>query len=184
MTALLVIGLVGTLLLVLSLVLGDVLDGLLDGAFDALPGDTFSTAVIGGFTAAFGFGGAAAESLGAPTLVSLGAGGAAGIAVGWFAARLTRLVRDGGSDATLESGDVLGRDGVVVSEVPAEGFGTVRVLVGGHVVRLNARAEGVLPAGTAVHVTAVLSPTAVVVAPSDPLSLPATPAADPDPPPY
>jgi hypothetical protein len=38
-------------------------------------------------------------------------------------------------------------------------------LLGGHVVRLNARAEQPVPAGTGIHVTAVLSPTAVSVAP-------------------
>lgn len=165
MTALVVVGAVGLLLLLVSLVLGDLFDGVLGGALDALAGDTFSTAVLGGFVSAFGFGGAAAQALGAPWVLTLAVGLGAGVAVGWFAAWLTRLVRDGGSDATLQSDDVLGREGQVVSAVPGDGFGTVRVLVGGHVVRLNARAPVPLEAGTPVHVTEVLSPTAVVVAP-------------------
>ena len=160
-TALLVVGVVGLLVLLVSLVLGD----LLDGALDVLAGDAFSTAALGGFVAALGFGGALAESEGAPLPVSLLVGAVAGVAVAWIATWLTRLVRDGGSDATLESDDLLGREGQVVSAVPIDGYGSVRVLVGGHVVRLNARADEALETGTAVHVTSVLSPTAVTVAP-------------------
>ncbi|WP_051707232.1 NfeD family protein [Nocardioides aequoreus] len=168
MTALLVVGVVGLVVLAVSLLLGDVLDGLLD----ALAGDTFSTAVLGGFVSAFGFGGAAADAAGAPWPLTLGVGVVAGVAVGWFAAWLTRLVRDGGSDATPEADDLLGREGQVVSAIPADGYGTVRVLLGGHVVRVNARADGPLEAGTAVHVTSILSPTAVTVSPHDPLAAP------------
>lgn len=161
MTTFLLIGLAGLVLLGVSLVLGDLFDGLLD----ALAGDVFSSAVLGGFTSAFGFGAAIAASTGAPLVVSLPVGAVAGVALGWFAAWLTRLVRDGGSDGTPEADDVLGREGTVVSEIPAEGFGTVRVQVGGHVVRLNARADQGVGPGTLVHVTGVLSPTAVTVAP-------------------
>jgi hypothetical protein len=89
----------------------------------------------------------------------------AGVVVGWFAAWLTRLLRDGSSDATPVPEDTLGREDTVLTDIPADGFGTVRVLLGGHVVRLNARAEQPVPAGTGIHVTAVLSPTAVSVAP-------------------
>lgn len=49
--------------------------------------------------------------------------------------------------------------------VPPDGFGVVSILVGGHILRLNARAEQSLTTGTEVHVTSVLSPTAVTVAP-------------------
>ena len=44
-------------------------------------------------------------------------------------------------------------------------LGVVRVLVGGHPLRLNARADRALETGIQVHVTGVLSPTAVTVAP-------------------
>ena len=155
------IGLAGLVLLGVSLLLGD----LFDGFFDALAGDVFSSAVLGGFTSAFGFGAAIADSSGAPLAVSLPVGAVAGVAFGWFAAWLTRLVRDGGSDGTPGADDLLGREGTVVSAIPVDGFGTVRVQVGGHVVRLNARSDQGAEAGTVVHVTGVLSPTAVTVAP-------------------
>lgn len=160
-TTFLVIGLVGLAVLAISLVVGD----LFDGALDALAGDVFSSAVLGAFVAATGFGGAAAQGMGAPAAVSVPVGVATGLAFGWFAWWLTRLIRDGGSDATLTIDDALGRDGKVVTPIPDEGFGVVNILVGGHTMRLNARAEQPIEPGTQVHVTSVLSPTAVTVAP-------------------
>lgn len=157
----LVIGLIGLVVLGISLVAGDVLDG----ALDALAGDVFSSAVLGAFVAATGFGAAAAEAAGAPGLLALPLGLVAGVVFGWFAVWLTRLVKDGGSDATLTTDDTIGRDGKVVTSIPAEGFGVVQILVGGHTMRLNARADLPLEPGTEVHVTSVLSPTAVTVAP-------------------
>ena len=162
----LVLGFVGLALLLVSLVVGDVLDGVLDGLLDALSGDVFSTAVIGSFVSAFGFGGAIATGLGLPGLLAVPVGLVSGLGFGWIAVWFTRLVKDGGSDATPTSDDLVGRDGAVISAIPADGFGTVRVLLGGHVVRVNARAEAALPAGTEVHVTSILSPTAVTVAPT------------------
>ncbi len=157
----LVIGFIGLVVLGISLVAGD----LFDGALDALAGDAFSSAVLGAFVAATGFGGAAAEAIGAPAVVAIPAGVAAGVVFAWFAWWLTRLIKDGGSDATLTIDDALGRDGRVVTEIPADGFGVVSVLIGGHTLRLNARAEEPLGPGTDVHVTSVLSPTAVTVTP-------------------
>lgn len=165
MTTFLAIGLVGLVLLALSFVLGDLLDGVLDGVFDAFAGDVFSTAVIGGFVSAFGFGGALAQGAGAPALVAVPVGVAAGVAFGWLASWLTGLVKGGGSDGTPSPEDALGRDATVVTGIPADGFGVVRVLVGGHVLRLNAKADLPLEAGADVHVTSVLSPTAVTVSP-------------------
>lgn len=160
MTTFLVIGLLGLALLVVSLVVGD----LFDGALDALAGDAFSSAVIGAFVSATGFGGATAEALGAPALVAWPVGLVTGVVFGGFAYWLTRLLRDddGGTPTT---DDTIGRDGTVVTGIPAEGFGVVAVVVGGHTRRLNAKAEIPLEAGTEVHVTSVLSPTAVTVAP-------------------
>ncbi len=163
-TTFFVIGVVGLVLLAVSLLIGDVLDGALD-LLDGFLGGIFSTAVIGGFTAAFGFGGAGALGAGLPMIAAIPVGLGVGVIFGWFAAWLTRLIRDGGSDATIESGDLLGHSGRVVTAIPADGLGTVRVVIGGHSVRRNARAEVPLEAGTEVHVTGVLSPTAVSVAP-------------------
>jgi membrane-bound ClpP family serine protease len=160
-TTFLIIGLVGLVVLGVSVVLGD----LLDSVFNALTGDVFSAAVLGGFVAAFGFGGALVQGLGGPTFVSVLVGIVAGVGAGAFATWLTRLVRSGGSDATLESGDALGRSGRVISDIPDGGLGTVRVVIGGHTVQLSARAERPIPTGTEIHVTEILSPTAVLVAP-------------------
>ncbi len=37
----------------------------------------------------------------------------------------------------------------MVTDIPDDGFGTVRVHLGGHTLRFNARADGALDAGTA-----------------------------------
>lgn len=172
MTPFLIIGIVGLALLAVSLLFGDVLDGVGDGLLGGLGGDLFSTAVIGAFISAFGFGAAAVDAADGPLAVAVPVGVGAGVLFAWFAARLTNLVRGGGSDATLQTDDAIGRDGTVTTEIPADGLGTVRVLVGGHVLRLNARATEQIPSGTAIHVTGVLSPTAVTVAPVWPLDPP------------
>jgi membrane protein implicated in regulation of membrane protease activity len=160
-TTFLVIGLVGLALVAISVFFGDVHSGFLE----ALESDVFSTAVLGGFVSAFGFAAALMQGIGTPTLVAVLVGAGAGVVVGWLAWWLTKLVKDGGSDATLTSDDALGRSGRVISAIPAEGFGTVRLAIGGHSVQVNARAATPIDPGTEVHVTEVLSPTAVRVAP-------------------
>jgi membrane protein implicated in regulation of membrane protease activity len=161
MTVFVVIGVCGLVLLGVSLLLGD----LLDGVGDVIPSDLFSTEVIGAFVAALGFGGAIADAAGAPSGISWLVGLVAGVGFAWFAGWLTRLIRGGGSDGTLSTDDSVGHSGRVVSAIPADGFGSVTVAVGGHTLRLNARADVPLEAGTEVHVTGVISPTAVTVAP-------------------
>jgi membrane-bound ClpP family serine protease len=161
MTTFLVIGIVGLALVGVSLVLGDIFDGV----FDVLAGDVFSSAVIGGFVSAFGFGAALMQSIGTPAVLSVPVGIAAGVVVGWLAWWLTKLVKDGGSDGTLTSDDALGRSGRVITAIPADGFGAIRLMIGGHSVQLNAKAEAAVDPGTEVHVTQILSPTAVLVAP-------------------
>lgn len=161
MTVFGVLGVLGLVLLVLSLVLGD----LFGGALDALAGDVFSSAVLGGFVAAFGFGAALSDGLGAPLWLALAVGAVVGLGFGWFASWLTRLVRGGGSDATVTTSDTVGHDAKVVTGIPEGGFGVVRVQVGGHSLQLNARSERAVEPGAEVYVTGVLSPTAVAVAP-------------------
>ncbi len=158
MTPFVIIGICGVGVLLLSLLL----DGFLD--FDGLAGDWFSTAALGGFVSALGFGGAIAQGAGAPQLVATGIGAGAGLLVGWFSAWLTRLVRSGATDETPTTRDVVGWDAQVVSAIPEGGYGAITVRRGGHTFRFNAQAERALPAGTEVHVTGVLSPTAVTVA--------------------
>lgn len=159
-TVFMVIGVAGLVLLLVSLLVGD----LFDGALDVLAGDVFSSAVIGAFVAATGFGAAAVQGA-VGTAVALPVGLVTGAAFASFAWWLTRLLRDGSSDSTPTTDDTIGRDGRVISQIPADGLGVVDILLGGHTVRLNARAEHPLEPGTAVHVTGVLSPTSVTVAP-------------------
>lgn len=160
MTTFMVIGVAGLVLLLVSLVLGDVVDG----ALDALSGGVLSGAAIGAFVAAFGFGAAAAQdNLG--TAVAVAVGLVTGSAFAWLAWWLTRVLRDGSSDSTPTTDDTVGRDGRVITEIPADGLGVVDILLGGHTVRLNARADRPIGPGTPVHVTEVLSPTSVTVAP-------------------
>lgn len=160
MTTFMVIGVAGLVLLLVSLVLGD----LFDGAFDALAGDVFSSAVVGAFVAATGFGAAAVQGA-IGTALAIPVGLVTGVAFAWFAWWLTRLLRDGSSDATPTMDDTIGREGRVITQIPADGLGVVDILVGGHTMRLNARADQAIEPGTPVHVTGVLSPTSVTVAP-------------------
>lgn len=160
MTAFLVVGAVGLVLLLVSLVVGD----LFDGALDALAGDAFSGAAIGAFISAFGFGAAAMDAVEAPLVPALAVGVAAGALFGWFATWLARTLKSGGEES-LATEDSLGREGTVVTGIPAGGYGVVRVDVGGHTLRLNARSDQELETGTVIYVTGVLSPTAVTVTP-------------------
>ena len=160
MTFFLVLGITGLALIALSLLVGD----LLDGAVPALEADWISTAVIGGFVSAFGFGAAATEGADAPLPVSLVVGAAAGVVVGWLAWRLTRLLKDAPSDGTVSIGDSVGRLGRVVTPIPAGGYGVVRVSVGGHTLTCNAVSTVPIDVGAEVTVTEALSPTAVRVA--------------------
>lgn len=161
MSAFLVLGVVGLLVLLVSLVVGDLVDGVLDG----IAGDWFSTEVVGSFVAALGFGGAIGLQAGLPTPIAVVVGLGAGVGFGSLGAWLTRLVRGGATDDTPTVDDTVGREGVVVSAIPGEGLGAVRIYLGGHTLTFNARAELELEAGTRVHVTGTLSPTAVSVAP-------------------
>lgn len=159
MTLFLILGIVGLCVVLASLVAGD----LLDGAFDALEADWISTAALGGFTSAFGFGGAIADGAGAPLPASITIGAVAGVVVAWFAWWLTRLVKDGPSDGTVSIADSVGQVARVITAIPSDGYGVVRVVVGGHALQLNASAYQAIEAGTEVNVTGVLSPTAVSV---------------------
>lgn len=159
MTLFLTLGLVGLAVIALSLLAGD----LLGGALHALEGDWISTAAIGGFVSAFGFGAAAADGAGLPTAGACAIGVAAGVLVGWFAWWLTRLVKNGPSDDTVTVADSVGRTGRVVTAIPEQGYGVVRIAVGGHTLTYNAVSAAAIEAGTEVTVTDVLSPSAVRV---------------------
>lgn len=123
---------------------------------------------IAGFVGAFGFGGAIVAALwpghGSGTvLLASAAGLVAAVPTAWAAGRLVAAAMTMPTDATPTSADLLGAMGVVVSAVPAGGYGEVRLLVAGQQVRYHARADTPLPEGTAVFVVDVPSPTSVLV---------------------
>lgn len=164
MTVFWIVGIVGTLVLVVSLVFGDLLDGVLD-VLDAANG-ILSTTVLGGFAAAFGFTGALADSLGAPTAVAALAGVAAGVVAAWFAIKLTGALQRSESGLPLTGDDLVGVDAVVITRIPANGYGEVRLAVAGNTLKLNARADLPLEPGSTVYVTESLSSSAVHVTPA------------------
>lgn len=161
MTTFVVIGIVGLLLLGLSLLLGDVVDGLVDG----FGPDWLSGTAVAAFLAAVGFGGALALQAGLGTGAASAVGVAVGLAAGLGAGLLTRSLSREVDEVTPRSDALLGATATVVSEVPADGYGTVSLVVAGHPTRLNARSSTPLPAGAQVRVHAVLSSSAVQVEP-------------------
>ena len=170
MTVFLGIGLVGIVLLTLSLVFGELFDGAL-GSFDS---DWISGAAGSAFIAAFGFGGAlVVGSLGTALAVVVGI--VTGGVFAWFAGWLVRVLRGSGTDETPGPQDAVGHEATVVTGIPTDGFGVITVRIGGHLLRFNATAEVALEAGTPAHVTGVLSPTAVSVAPVHPVDALETP---------
>lgn len=160
MSLFLIIGLIGLALLVLCLVVGDLLDGAL--GLDSVGGDFLSVAGIAGFVAAFGFGAAAVESFAGMVpaiVVGIVAGGLVGAAAAWF----TNTLKRSGSDVTVRTHELVGSTGRVLHDIPADGYGQVRLTAAGHLTLLNARANEPIASGTLVTVTEVLSATAVRV---------------------
>lgn len=168
MTALLVIGTVGLLLVLVTLLFGDVLDGVLDWIDLDAGGGLFSVPVIGGFLAALGFGGALAmTTFGVGLGAALALGLLAGVVTAGVTWRFTRAVMTMATDATPRHTELVGKTGVVLTRVPDGGLGEVRVAYLGQQLKLSARADEPLPAGREVVVVAVTSPTSVVVTPVD-----------------
>ena len=178
------IGCLSLLLLVLSLVggghlhlghlhlghihlghVGHVGHGPTSGGHDSL---NLSLPVITGFIGAFGFGGAIAAELlpGHNALLAGGVGLLAAFPTAWGAGRLMNAAINMPTDATLNSGDLVGATGVVISPVPAGGFGEVRLSVGGQPMKFHARSAEPLAIGTYVFVIEVPSPTSVLVEPT------------------
>ncbi|HEU0101284.1 MAG TPA: hypothetical protein VFR07_03115 [Mycobacteriales bacterium] len=153
------VGLLGLALVAISLLLDDVVDGL------GLAGGDLTAAVLGGAAAAFGIAGgswaAATGGTASAVLVGLVAGGVLGTA----ALLLTRALTRGTTDRALTSRDLLGVEGVVLSTVRPGTYGQILLRVGGHPLKLAARAERELLPGTPVLVVESLSSTAVRVLP-------------------
>jgi hypothetical protein len=70
------------------------------------------------------------------------------------------------TDATLTSADLVGASGVVITPVPADGYGEVRLAIAGQQLKFNARSVEPLALGTRVFVIGVPSPTSVLVEPT------------------
>jgi membrane protein implicated in regulation of membrane protease activity len=164
----LLIGGVGLALLAISLLLGDVLHfghPEVDGPF--------SVPSVAGFVGAFGFGGAAAAALTGTGIVAVIVGLLAGVLVAIPAAIGTvALARAAGrmhTDATPTRADLIGHLGVVVTPIPAQGFGEVRISIGGQPVKLNARSDRPVALGARVFVIEAPSDTSVVVEETSPV---------------
>lgn len=169
MTVFLIIGAAGAALLLLSLLIGDLLDSLFN--LDAIDSDFFSFAGLAGFVGALGFAGAIALSVVHSLPIAIVSGVLVGLGVGALAAWLTARLKDPSrdSDSTVRSHHLIGLTGRVIHDIPAGGLGEIRVSVNGHPTKLNARADEPIGAGTLIQVTAVLSPTAVMVRHGEPV---------------
>lgn len=161
-TVFVVIGLLGVALLAVALVLGDALDGLL--ASVDLGGGVLSTEVVGAFVAAFGFGAAllTAGTSASPVMAMLG-GVAAGTVTGAAALAVTRSFMRMPTDATPGARDLDGQLARVITRIPEGGLGEVAVTVGGHRMKLSARAEHPIAEGADVVIVAATSSTSVFV---------------------
>ncbi|HEY2674981.1 MAG TPA: hypothetical protein VGJ07_32015 [Rugosimonospora sp.] len=145
-------------------------------------GAELSLPVVAGFLGAFGFGGAIVASVlpGHGALTALAAvvvGVLAAIPTAWLAGRLVNAAINMSTDATLSSGHLLGASGIVISPVPSDGYGEVRLSVAGQQMKFNARCDRPLALGTSVFVIAVPSPSSVLVeaTPSIPDATPSAP---------
>lgn len=127
-----------------------------------------SVEAVAGFLGAFGFGAAIVNELvggRTPGMIAAAvAGGAvAAVPTAWLAARLSRAARDMRTDPTPTRDDLVGALGLVVTPVPAVGYGEVRVRLAGQPVKLNARADHPIPVGAQIFVVQALSETSVHV---------------------
>jgi hypothetical protein len=165
----LALGAAGLLILAVSLIFGELLHL---GHIDA--DGPFSVPAVAGFVGALGFAGSLGSLLFSGVSLSLVSGAVAGLAgafpVGWLATRITRMLAGLNTDGTPNATSLVGLQGVVVTPVPAGGYGEVRVLLGGQPVKLNAKADAPLATGAAVFVVAAPTETSVVVVETTPIS--------------
>jgi membrane protein implicated in regulation of membrane protease activity len=128
---------------------------------------------IAGFVGALGFGGAIVAALlpfggTAAVLLALLGGVLLAVPAAWLAGRLMAAAMDMPTDATPTSSDLLGALGTVVTDIPADGLGEVRLTSAGAQVKVYARATSPVPLGTQVFVIEVPTPTSVLVEPLPP----------------
>ena len=159
-TTFLVIGGIGVVILALSVLIGDLFHF---GHPDAA--GPFSVPAVAGFIGAFGFAGAAvAAATGSDgLLVPVAAGAVAAVPTAWLATRLARFAMNMRTDATPTQSDMVGTTGVVVTPIIGNGYGEVRISLGGQPLKVSARADKPLALGTRVFVVEATSPTSVIV---------------------
>jgi hypothetical protein len=161
----LILGAVGLGLLVMSLLIGEVFGDLF--GFDG--GGFLSLPAIGAFLAAFGFGSALIlYSTSADAGISALGGLGSGVVIGGIAGVFTRSLMNMPTDESVRSSDMVGITGTVVTRIPDDGLGEVSVSYLGQLMKLSARSSAAVSAGKQVTVTAVISPSAVVVEPITP----------------
>lgn len=163
MTPFLIIGAIGVALALGALLVGDVLDDVLQ--LEALDSDLFSISSISAFVGAFGFGGALGVSLVDNIVVAVASGLIIGGLAAWGAIWLTRKLKHDVRH-TFRAESLIGHPARVITAIPLGGYGEVRVVAGGHVRKVSARAERPIETGAEVWVSAVVSPTAVEVRPA------------------
>jgi membrane protein implicated in regulation of membrane protease activity len=181
-TVFIVIGTVGLAIVLLTLILGEILDGIF-GAFDLDGGGgVFSAPVIGSFLAAFGFGAALTMfTTGINATLGALAGLASGAVVGGFALLMMHNLMHMPTDETVTTRGLEGQRAIVITPIPEDGYGEVTIRHHGEQRKYNARASEALRVGTQAEVTAVLSASAVIVAPLTPEADPPTASAPPPP---
>jgi membrane protein implicated in regulation of membrane protease activity len=155
----LAIGVLGLALLAVAMLGGDILDE---------SSTIVSVEIIAAVLSGFGFSAAVAASLPGvdlPAVICVLIGVLGAVPVAYFAWLLTSRARRMRTDATPNRTDLVGRQGVVVTEIRDGVYGEVRVRIGGQQIKLNARADAAIPAGTFVRVTEAPSDTSVRVTP-------------------
>ncbi len=165
MTLFLILGIIGIAFLLMSLLLDDLLGSLFDSLdfFDS--GGFLGGPAIFSFLAAFGFGGALARNAGVSGAGSVAIGAAAGIGLGAGAGLVSRSLMRMPTDTTVSAAHYVGVRGTVITPIPDEGLGEISITIGGQPLKLSARSSSAIGAGMPIIVTAVLSPTSVLVDP-------------------
>lgn len=158
------IGVIGLVIVLLSILLGDVVDGIFD--LDIMGGDLFSLAGIAAFLGAFGFGGVISLSVVDVTWIAVVVGIVAGILAAWGATAFTRWLKRSESSSSFRSHTMVGATARVITDIPAGGYGEVRIQGSGQSRKRAARSALPIQAGTEVWVSGIVSPTAVEVTPT------------------
>jgi hypothetical protein len=146
------------------LLLALLFDGLLGGFLPTF--GWLSVPSLGAALAAFGVTGWVLHSQAEiPTGPAAGAGAAAAVVNAVVAYRLSRAAMEMATDATPDTGNLLGASGRVVTPIAAESTGEVLIELAGQPVKLSATtADGhPLTLGASIVVVSVRSPTRVVV---------------------